>query len=320
MLWRQPNQTSFEYYQLIEEDSDSSKQVIIAPFSGEALGFGILEKHSIQQDDLSSFVDSGLDELENNAQIAKYEHIELVANAVDVLKQTSLQKVVLAREKVIKTVPRTIDLFLKFSLAYPEACVFLFNTNETGCWMGATPERLLSVENGSAKAASLAGTRPLNSKEPWSDKELEEQAIVTQSIQNTFEFHGLSNIQTTELTTKQAGPVEHLFCEVSGEMPDDLSSQELARALHPTPAVGGVPRKKALEFINTHEKIKREYYAGYFGISTAKRADYYVNLRSMKLFANGLVLYAGGGITAASDPEAEWEETERKLQTLLRFI
>ena len=91
----------------------------------------------------------------------------------------------------------------------------------------------------------------------------------------------------------------------------------LAKKLHPTPAVGGLPQQKAINFIRERENFDRQFYAGFFGIETDNSARFYVNLRSMQLFKNGLVLYAGGGITAQSNPEAEWEETERKLQTLL---
>ncbi|MGB0175928.1 MAG: chorismate-binding protein, partial [Owenweeksia sp.] len=95
---------------------------------------------------------------------------------------------------------------------------------------------------------------------------------------------------------------------------------ELLYNLHPTPAVGGWPKKEALAYIEDHEKHDRAYYSGYFGLRTKDSFAYYVNLRCMQVYNNAVVLYAGGGILADSDPVSEWEETEAKLQTLLRVI
>jgi isochorismate synthase len=320
LIWREPYQSDFKIYHLVEEHVGSAKQVILSPFTGNWLRFRVSTSVARSAEELTSIVKPELEQLQNITSSTAGSHIKLVQHAVRTLQQTSMQKVVLARNKVIEGAYNPIELFLKFSEAYPNACVFLFHTPESGCWMGATPERLLAIENGIAKAASLAGTRPVNSTGDWREKELEEQAIVTQSIKNTFAAAGLSNIQSSPLETQQAGPVEHLFCEVSGTMPEGLSPHALAKALHPTPAVGGLPKKQALSFIANHEKLDRSFYAGYFGVTSKNEAHFYVNLRSMQLFTNGLVLYAGGGITAASNPSAEWEETERKLRTLLDVI
>ena len=82
----------------------------------------------------------------------------------------------------------------------------------------------------------------------------------------------------------------------------------------------GYPKQEALEFIQKHEGYDRAYYAGFFGFETEGEAQFFVNIRSMQLFADATVLYAGGGITKDSDTESEWQETEMKLQTLARAI
>ncbi len=320
LLWCQPNRSDIEVLKLTEVKSDIEDKVILAPFLGESRNYGFSAIQTIQPDKLNSHVKPRLNQLENRNNSTHNDHLKQVKQAVDALKQTTLQKVVLARIKVIETAPNPIDLFLQLNKAYPQACVFLFNTPETGCWMGATPETLLHVEENKVFANSLAGTRPVGSAGDWGEKEQEEQQLVTDEIVANFENLGITNIQLDGPVTKSAGPVEHLFTQVSGSKPDNISPEEIARQLHPTPAVGGLPRDKALQFIRENEQINRSYYSGYFGISTPKSSTFYVNLRCMELYANGLVLYAGGGITAASNPEAEWDETERKLQTLLRFI
>jgi isochorismate synthase len=320
LLWREPDAASFTLYNLAVADDTAEEYTVFAPFIGSTYYCSTQGVETLRADKLLSLELASLAVEINEPETQKEAQIQLLDKAIARLKVPTLKKVVLARNKVIEGAYNPIELFLKFSEAYPNACVFLFHTPESGCWMGATPERLLAIENGIAKAASLAGTRPVNSTGDWREKELEEQAIVTQSIKNTFAAAGLSNIQSSPLETQQAGPVEHLFCEVSGTMPEGLSPHALAKALHPTPAVGGLPKKQALSFIANHEKLNRSFYAGYFGVTSKNEAHFYVNLRSMQLFTNGLVLYAGGGITAASNPSAEWEETERKLRTLLDVI
>ncbi len=96
---------------------------------------------------------------------------------------------------------------------------------------------------------------------------------------------------------------------------------EFISALHPTPAVCGLPKERALELIYKTEMHNREYYAGYCGpINYQGKTDLFVNLRCMKILPDKLALYIGGGLTAKSDPEKEWEETVLKANTLLSVI
>jgi len=96
---------------------------------------------------------------------------------------------------------------------------------------------------------------------------------------------------------------------------------ELLCKLHPTPSVGGLPIKKALDFIVQNEKHNRAYYAGFLGpINISKKSAIFVNLRCLQLIENEFVLYSGAGITASSVAEKEWEETENKMLTLMNVI
>jgi isochorismate synthase len=93
---------------------------------------------------------------------------------------------------------------------------------------------------------------------------------------------------------------------------------ELLLKLHPTPAVGGIPKNASLEFIKANEGYDREFYSGFLGPMDPKKGSrLYVNLRCLQLLEKDALLYAGAGITAGSNPESEWDETEHKLRTLL---
>ena len=91
--------------------------------------------------------------------------------------------------------------------------------------------------------------------------------------------------------------------------------------MHPTPAVGGLPSKSALEFIHKCENYDRSFYTGFLGpFKKAINLDLFVNLRCGKIKDDLLTVYAGAGITAQSDPIKEWEEICRKATTFLSVI
>jgi isochorismate synthase len=87
-------------------------------------------------------------------------------------------------------------------------------------------------------------------------------------------------------------------------------------ALHPTPAVCGVPTDRARAFIQRHEAHARDLYCGFWGPwNPDGRTELFVNIRCLRATEHGALLYIGAGITKDSDPQLEWEETERKATT-----
>ena len=103
-------------------------------------------------------------------------------------------------------------------------------------------------------------------------------------------------------------------CSLKGSIAD------LANNLHPTPAVGGRPLKKACDFILQNEPFDREYFTGFLGVESASGSAYYVNLRCAKWQNGGIQLFAGGGIVEGSDIDSEWKETEAKLNSIQSTI
>ena len=241
---------------------------------------------------------------------------------IGALQQKVARKAVLARGIVVETDAycRAPQWFESLALRYPDAFVFLVSVPGKMTWMGATPEILLKQEEREVVTMSLAGTRKVGSVGEWGGKELEEQRIVTEYIANLLQKVGEWSVEGP--FTKQAGGVEHL-CTVfkkNGQL-SLVDVERLRRILHPTPAVGGFPLREALEIIRREEGIHRRYYAGYVGPWYRSGCfQWYVNLRSMELFPGAVRLYVGGGITALSDAEKEWEETVMKSRTLLDVI
>ncbi|MFQ5709491.1 MAG: chorismate-binding protein [bacterium] len=242
-----------------------------------------------------------------------------------------LLKVVLARSVEI-ALPEHFDplaLFKQLCHAYPNAFVALVAIPGVGTWIGATPELLLNVSPDQLTTVSLAGTQKCSKKADlssvtWNEKELDEQQIVSDYIEQCFMNAGLHSFEKQGPVTVQAGNLLHLKTQFILHLrPESIHSEatRLLQELHPTPAVGGAPKQQALEFIRSHEICDREFYSGFLGpVNMKNRSHLFVNLRCMQLKTKSAKLYAGSGITLESDPEKEWFETELKLNTLLKFF
>jgi isochorismate synthase len=237
--------------------------------------------------------------------------------------------------KVVLSKVRVADLsknfeagtfFLHLCEKYPHAFVSIVQLPEVGCWIGATPEPLLVIEKGKVNTVSLAGTQIATNAElnsyGWSEKEIEEQGIVTGFVENTLQSLKIEKYNKTGPVNYKAANLIHLktnfeFDEI--ELGNRLG--ECLKALHPTPSVGGLPKEAARKFILKHEKHDRSYYSGFLGpLNINYKSNLFVNLRCLQLFKKQFVLYSGAGITASSIAENEWEETENKMLTMMNAM
>ena len=186
--------------------------------------------------------------------------------------------------------------------------------------MLSSPELLLKsdLSTGEFETMSLAGTRPASEAGlQWDEKNMNEQHIVTEYICDTLRGLGLS-YEVCGLETVTNGRVQHLRNIIKGMGVDN--PQSVAASLSPTPALGGFPVKEALADIETLELQPRRCYGGFLSIDTTDAYRAYVNLRCCQFDMRCYCLYAGGGITPMSNPEAEWDETVAKLSRLLPLM
>ncbi|MBK7958288.1 MAG: chorismate-binding protein [Bacteroidetes bacterium] len=128
------------------------------------------------------------------------------------------------------------------------------------------------------------------------------------------------SISIQEREIAPAGPVAHLKNRIHADLESGVSTENVLRALHPTPAISGFPKQEALDFIQKHEQHNRDLYGGYWGIQNETMETYFVHIRCMQVFSDKIALYAGGGITAGSVIDEEWEEAEQKMNTLLSLL
>jgi isochorismate synthase len=214
-----------------------------------------------------------------------------------------------------------------------------------GLWLGATPETLVNIDGQRLTTMSLAGTQKFNGTLDvnWTPKELNEQQLVTDFILKQLESSNLKS-QTINLKpeTIKAGNLVHLKTSVSATFNSKINFKQLLTNLHPTPAVCGLPKDAAKQFILKNENYNREFYTGFLGeinikMSTTRNnnsrnvennayatvktvSNLFVNLRCMQISNQEAIIYVGGGITKDSNAEAEWEETVQKALVMKKVL
>ena len=238
------------------------------------------------------------------------------------LTDGTFNKIVLARHtqyKVIEQEPSE-QLFLRACQRYPNAYIALITTPDNGTWLISTPELLLEINGRKGKTMALAGTIPNTQTPNWSKKNTEEQQIVTRYIADTLQSFA-SHIDISQPHTVKAGKVMHLQTDIHFTLREKADTIELIEQLHPTPAVCGLPKAAARQFITDNEPFPRLYYSGFSGILGAEgETKLYVSLRCMQITNQQLRLFAGGGLLKESEVESEWRETEAKMTTMRQLF
>ena len=242
-----------------------------------------------------------------------------VSDALAAIRQGRLEKVVLSRtlELAFGGAPAPAPLLERLAEDFPR-CAILGTSFGGPALVAATPERLLSLHGGQVVSDAIAGTLVDDDPRGLPAMEAYEHRPVVEAIRGAFEQ---CCTRVTVDPTPQAlelRDLAHLATQVRGTLRPEADLFELLAALHPTPAVGGVPRDRALRWIAATEAHARGWYTGAFGwIGHRRRAELAVVLRCGLLDHRRLRLYAGAGITRASDPDAELEETASKFRPLL---
>jgi isochorismate synthase len=268
----------------------------------------------------------------NNQPISPSSYQDLVWRSVMEIERGSFEKVVPSRFKDV-SISESFDLLKAFDTLcsqHPTALVSLFSSPQTGTWLGASPELLVSVDSQSKfKTHALAGTLPISpgmdlKSVAWTQKEIEEQALVCRYIINCFKKIRLREYQEHGPKTIVAGNVMHLKTDYEVDMKEvnfpQLGSVML-KLLHPTSAVCGMPLEASMKFLKEHEGYDREFYSGYLGpVNYQNETNIFVNLRCTQLAENNARLYAGAGVTVDSTPQKEWEETEMKMKNMLGVL
>ena len=255
----------------------------------------------------------------------------IVARGVDAIRAGEMQKVVLARSVSGKTSGEIDPLRVLRNLEEenPDAFVYGYWRNDAA-FVGASPERLVRVDDEKIRASSLAGTvargitpeddELLAQQLKASAKDIAEHVAVREMLHDALSGVARNITSESRPDIMRLSNVSHLHTEVTAELESGNSLLDVVARLHPTPAVGGSPRETALEFIRTMEKLDRGWYAAPVGWIDQRGGDLAVALRSGILRGSRFTLFAGCGIVGDSDPQLELAESSLKLQPMKSAI
>jgi len=255
---------------------------------------------------------------------------EQVREIVDRIESGGLEKAVLAQtlRAELETEFDLADALSRLRETYPDCFRFAFRSNGGRTFFGATPERLVTRHGTRLETGALASTMPRGDTDA-EDAELEaqlrdsekfqhEHQVVARSIREQLAGHA-ENVTTGEQGVRKLANVQHLFTPIAADTDEHVLS--LVEALHPTPAVGGLPPSAALDAIRDVESFDRGWYAAPVGWFDADGdGTFAVGIRSAVAADREATLFAGNGIVADSDPDAEWEEVLLKYRPMLDVL
>jgi menaquinone-specific isochorismate synthase len=258
-----------------------------------------------------------------------------VTAALRQVNRQKLHKVVLA-DVMDVVVPQPVNVVRSLQTLrqnHRDCTVFSVGNGKGQCFIGASPERLLNITSGQLTTDALAGSasrskisgidRQLAQTLMNSKKERYEHRVVVEFILQQLRSLGLAPHDAASPQILQLLHIQHLHTPISAALPSQQGVQplDILAKLHPTPAVAGVPRQAACDFIHQHETFERGLYAAPLGwVDTDGNSEFVVGIRSALIDGCKARLYAGAGIVAGSQPARELAEIKLKLQTLLNAL
>ena len=260
--------------------------------------------------------------------ISKPEWTESVAECVERIRRGDLRKVVLATALDVDLessvdVPGTLE---RLRRTYPECYRFLVQPTDEAGFFGPPPERLVKITGQEVETEALAGS-VARGDTPGEDAELarsletsekirHEQGVVVDAIRDRLAPFG--EVRVGERGVRRLANIQHLRTPITARLDGDVHVLDVVEALHPTPAVGGLPPERAREVIDETEPFDRGWYAAPMGwFDAAGDGEFAVGIRSAVAGGRHAALYAGNGIVADSDPVEEWAELGPKFRPVL---
>lgn len=252
--------------------------------------------------------------------------------AVTAIRSDSLGKVVLARSVVVRSVeaPDAFDLLHHLEGSYRRCHSFAWSPGR-GTFLGASPELLIRLKGGTLTSNPLAGSAPRGEGEDEdrafaeglmrSEKDRVEHRLVVDDVADRLRPFATDLSVAGTPSLKRMATVQHLSTLITGSARPETHVLDLLGAIHPTPAVGGTPREDAVAFIEKVEVIDRGWYAGGVGwVDGSGEGEFALALRCGLIDGRSARVFAGAGVVADSDPEAELLETRLKLRPLLELL
>lgn len=254
-----------------------------------------------------------------------------VQKALDCIRRKELEKVVLSRICVLELAspPDPFAIAAALKQKAQGAFVFCMQTHSES-FLGASPERLFIRKDRKLISEAIAGTRPrgktlvqderLRKALLESAKDLREFSPVQTYLQSALSPLCVNPLSFTPISVHQTQNVQHLYSRCSGTLKKAVTDEEILSSLHPTPALCGMPTKKAYSLIQELEPFDRGLFGGAIGWTTPESSEWIVGIRSCLIKGNTATLFSGTGIVEGSDPEEEWEELNQKIKLYDRIL
>jgi menaquinone-specific isochorismate synthase len=258
----------------------------------------------------------------------KAEWVRQVEAALGRIADGSLRKVVLATslEADLDEPIDVADTLERLRRTYPDCYRFLVQPADGAAFFGPPPERLVRLDGSHVRTEALAGSVPRGADHDedadlaaallGSEKLQHEQRLVVDAIADQLE--PLGSVREGAQGVRKLSNIQHLLTPIEADLDDDGHVLDIVEALHPTPAVGGLPLETALSTIRGTETFARGWYAAPVGwFDGDGDGEFAVAIRSAVAGGTRATLFAGSGIVADSDPDDEWDELGHKFRPVL---
>jgi menaquinone-specific isochorismate synthase len=251
-----------------------------------------------------------------------------VERAIERIEAGDLRKVVLATALGVD-LGAEVDVLAtleRLRRTYPNCYRFLVQPTDDGAFFGPTPERLVRMDGRTVRTEALAGSVP-RGETPEADADYAESLVESEKLQHEQQLvtdairqqlAPLGRVEAGEQGVRKLTNIQHLETPITADLDADSHVLDIVEALHPTPAVGGLPPDRAWDVIRETETFERGWYAAPVGwFDGAGDGEFAVGIRSGVAGGRSATLFAGNGIVADSDPDEEWEEVQPKYRPIL---
>ena len=248
-----------------------------------------------------------------------------ISAAIKLINDGCIEKLVLGSKLIfqLKKKLNIIQILHKLRLSQANACRYLWKRNKENIIFGASPEKLFSLKEKVLQLEAIAGTEKIGFDMDTflrSDKNLREHNFVINYLIENLKFLNIRNYKKEEIKVKEFGNIAHLCTLISAEV-NKICPFVLLEKLHPSPAVCGFPKEKALDYLDSLENFDRGNYASPFGwVDVEGNADFRVALRGARILNGEIEFIAGSGLVKGSICEKEIDEIKLKLASLANLI
>ena len=248
-----------------------------------------------------------------------------ISAAIKLINDGCIEKLVLGSKLIfqLKNKLNIIQILNKLRLSQANACRYLWKRNKENIIFGASPEKLFSLKEKVLQLEAIAGTEKIGFDMDTflrSDKNLREHNFVINYLIENLKFLNIRNYKKEEIKVKEFGNIAHLCTLISAEV-NKICPFVLLEKLHPSPAVCGFPKEKALDYLDSLENFDRGNYASPFGwVDVEGNADFRVALRGARILNGEIEFIAGSGLVKGSICEKEIDEIKLKLASLANLI